>query len=287
MNDQYYRKRYCLYCGKEIKEGAGFCSQCGRDLSGLESENSIELGKTHKSKKNLLWGFIIVALIVILILQNLLIVPLFRGEEVNSYSYHGYETPEKVMEAFVKELSRNNLEEAMSLTACNKMAENFKFDSYMDYSQSWIPSSSYSFPSTTQLFQNVNEESFSIQADGKYLEGIPIVAENAESISSELESACDLEQLDTLQIQRMDYSNPEQQNEETWAGQTEWLGAEEIREYTILYNYGGKSYGGGVHLIRYGGMWYIQDLVAVLANQDASGYLQKMSEEEYTQFAGI
>lgn len=51
MNHQYWRKRFCLYCGKEIEEGTRFCSQCGRDLSGLESENSIELGKIHKSKK--------------------------------------------------------------------------------------------------------------------------------------------------------------------------------------------------------------------------------------------
>ena len=230
-----------------------------------------------------------------------MIVPLFRGgKEVNSFSYHGYETPEKVMEAFVKELSQNNLEGAVSLTACNKMAENFKFDSYMDYSQSWIPSSNYSFPSTTQLFQRVNEESyrgevvkeignlcFSVQAERKYLEGSPIVAENVESISSELESTCNLEQLDTLQIKRMDYSNPEQQNEEMWAGQAEWLDAEEIREYTVLYNYDEKSYGGGVHLICYDKEWYIKDFVAVLANQDASGYLQQMSEEEYIQFAGI
>ncbi len=188
----------------------------------------------------------------------------------------------------------------MSLTACKKIAENFKFNSYMDYSQSWIPSSNYSFPSTTQLFQRVNEESyrgevvkeignlcFSIQAERKYLEGSPIVAENVESISSELESTCNLEQLDTLQIKRMDYSNPEQQNEEMWAGQAQWLGAEEIREYTVLYNYDEKSYGGGVHLICYDKEWYIKDFVAVLANQDASGYLQQMSEEEYIQFAGI
>ena len=256
--------------------------------------------KQGNNKMTMVMSIVVIALAIVLILQNMSILPLLTNKVENIQQYQGCDTPEEVIREFADAISESDLNQVISLTACGQMADNFELNTYIENMQSWIPTSVYAYPSTTEIFRDINEERFreeivnevanlcfSLQADEEYLGGTLISGEETEEIYSDLEAMCNLDKIKDFCVVRSDYSNPERQNEETWEEKAEYLGADEIKEYTVLYEYDGKMYGGGMTLICYADKWYIQNLVAVMSGQDPLGYLTEMSEEKYSQFAGI
>ena len=134
---------------------------------------------------------------------------------------------------------------------------------------------------------------FSLKADEKYLQGQLIPArqdsdapdQSENVIVQEIESACDLTDIDSLKIIRMDLATPENQQSE--AGKSSAIknahtyGADMWSDYCVLYEYNGQTYMGGMTFYQYGDQWYINTLNTIYGNQTIYGYLIKMNEDEY------
>ena len=285
---------YCRYCGQEIVNGARFCENCGKATEQSEKERKKKRGSA---------GFAVMAaaitLVIVLILQNFSILPLLSNIGRNSSRSEnleetGHETPEETAEAFARAISENDLDRAVSFFGSRHMSENYDIYKSISRMMSWSPTLSCKYPSDNGIFQKVNEEQlrsdaseqigwmcFSLQAEEDYLAQsvISCADRTPDEIANDLEVACLLDDLDTFSFVRMD----EWGDSETWKSFSDSYGAEEMREYTVLYEYSGETYWGGMRLISYDGEWYICGLNAVMAGQEAMGYLTRIDEANYVE----
>ena len=112
---------------------------------------------------------------------------------------------------------------------------------------------------------------FSFQADEKYLNNMPISVSSeseAKDLASDLKSVCDMDEMETLELKRMEYAKPEVQKKaikEDWRYKI--YDADEIAEYAVLYEYNGDTYRGGMTLLRYDEKWYILKYRVVIIPQ--------------------
>ncbi len=284
---------FCKKCGRQIHAGEKFCRECGEPVP--------EVRKTNGGKRGWLPALIaVVALAAVLILQNLSVLPLITdiGGRPQDNQETGYAMPEETISSFAEAIAGNDITGALSLFACRHMTDNYDYSSYIERIQAWQPNFRYSYPSPEGILREATYEMargeaaqqifnlcFSLKADDEYLEMTPIFEGDLNQVMADLEEITDLDQLDTFQIIRMDYTKPETQNssthQENVRRQCEIYGAEDRAEYSVLYEYGGQTYFGGVSLIQYEQKWYIENLTGVLAGQTAYAYLEPMSEAEY------
>ena len=300
---------FCRKCGSPIRAGLNFCPKCGTPVVNAvrEEVNAVGIQASDRSSKKKghnkgMWGFGILSafLAAVLILQNLSILPsLSSGRRQEK----GYSTPEETAEAFVDSLSDRNIEKALSYFACDHIVNNFDFEAYINRIAAWQPNT---YPTSNEIFiENKQAEimassarqianlCFSLKADEKYLQGQLIPArqdsdapdQSENVIVQEIESACDLTDIDSLKIIRMDLATPENQQSE--AGKSSAIknahtyGADMWSDYCVLYEYNGQTYMGGMTFYQYGDQWYINTLNTIYGNQTIYGYLIKMNEDEY------
>ena len=128
---------------------------------------------------------------------------------------------------------------------------------------------------------------FSLKADEEYIE-FGEMAGGAEAFGEELEKVCDLDQLDTFRILRMDPYTPleywgDRGEQDPYSELAAISGADDWEEYLVLYEYDGQTYQGGMTFLCYEDRWYIQ----YLYRERATPFLQKMSESEYLATPGL
>lgn len=299
---------YCKNCGAEMKAGARFCAVCGKEavvshIPEQEKEKEQKGGKKKKGKGKILCiAAVIFVLTAVLVLQNFSILPLLPfGRTAGSDT--GYKEPEKVAEAFVQAIANKDFDKALSLFGNYHMAENYDISTYVDQMGVWNPGLT-EYPTEEKFFEEAaleNQKSasakqithfcFSFQADEKYLNNMPISVSSeseAKDLASDLKSACDMDEMETLELKRMEYAKPEVQKKaikEDWRYKI--YDADEIAEYAVLYEYNGDTYCGGMTLLRYDEKWYILNLRGDYSGISSTGYVEPASEEEYLQMAGI
>mgnify|MGYP001622885548 CR=1 FL=1 len=294
---------FCRNCGSEMADGLNYCPKCGTPIvnkAAMSPSKAAEQKGKKKNKGTLVLGLLSAFLVTILILQNLSIIPLFLSNQTKE---KGYSTPEEAAEAFADALSDKNVEKALSCFACDLIAENFDFEDYMNRIAAWQPNT---YPASNEIFiENKRAEitasaarqianlCFSLNADEKYLQGEIIPAakdsddpgQSADAIAREIENACDLTDIDSLKIVRMDLAGAENQQSETGRNaaikNAHTYGADMWSDYYVLYEYNGQTYLGGMTFYQYGDQWYINTLNTVYGNQTSYGYLTKIEEEEY------
>lgn len=297
---------YCGNCGKQIRNEEKFCPNCGQPVI-VRQEKVQERKQEKKYKKdnrgrkiNICLIGIIAVLVLVLVLQNLSVLPTLSGRNAYTAKDIGYDTPEKTAEAFTKAVAEGNVRKAVSFFACSQMADNYQFEKQIELIQVWMSSITFPYPSEETFFKEMNKEKargqaasqianicFSLQADEEYTKGDYIFLDDNEDMVDEIEEICDLEALDTLRIERMDYLEPDTQEEKSYDKRADIYGADEMEEYAILYEYDGDTFQGGMSFLRYGDKWYIQSLVVPALGQNVFGYLIPADEEEYLENIGI
>lgn len=293
---------YCKKCGHHIDQGEKFCRKCGEKVSMSQMEE-----KANRGKK--VWipvGVITAILAIVLILQNLSILPLVTEIGVKApYNQEvGYDTPEETINRFAEAIANNDAQGALELFACRHITDNYDYAAFIERMQSWQPQSRYAYSTPEGIFRESTFEMlrgeaarqifnvcFSLNASGDYLEMKPIMDESIDQIVTDLGKFTDLDQLNTFRIVRSDYTQPETQNlpahKENVKVRCKYMGAEDWVEYSILYEYDGQTYFGGMSLIQYDSKWYIENLIGVLAGQTAYAYLEPISETEYCEKVGV
>ncbi len=257
--------------------------------------------KKQKNTPAIILGIIAAALAVLLVLQNLSVIkPLINPAEQTRDV--GHSTPEETAAAFADAIAKKDLDVAVSLFACNQMAENYDFAGMINRLQSWLSTMTMPYPSEGTLFTEINKEFqkndvlkqianvvFSLEGEEDYMNNSYVSSneKNVNEIVSDMENACDPEELSTFEFVRMDVSNPElqltEQNRTNQAKVSEIYGADDLMEYTVLYSYNGQLYAGGMTFICYEDDWYIYALFASLAGQSTYGYLTPTTEQEYSE----
>lgn len=301
---------YCSRCGNKLGDSIKFCQNCGApatiiqvqaELAPDRMELSAASSPAHRPIRKIVMP-VIVAISAVFIggIATYAILSM-SGTSVEQKNANDIisESPEEAAQAFAAAIASDDLESAVALFGCERRAESLDFTDYINTrSRMWVPSSAISYPSSTNIFTSANQQGlrndasnqvssliFSLNADEKYLDG-NLMQDNGEgTLAAEITEYCSPENLDTFKILQMDYTLPDTQNATAYIKNAEsWASiysAVTIADYTILYEYNGKTYFGGMQFIQYDDGWYIYNAYTILGGQMVYGYLTEMSESEY------
>ena len=305
-----------LYRGERItSQNIGNKTE-SKDFAGKKAAPQKEI---RRGKNFIVLSIVTIALAAVLVLQNLSIMPGFFemfGNKVNGviedYSSLdiGYDTPEETIEAFANAIASEDMETAIALFGSGHKVEGYDYSKLLMRTRNWNQSQGWLlYPASDGVFKELTYEKikseavdkiynilFSIKRDGseeyeEYYSGLPISCDSEGdlyTVINDLAYLTDIDALDTFRVVRIDYSRPEQQDDEdmrrSWENQADLYGADDINEYTVLYEYNGNTYLGGMGLIKYDDKWYIDQTTSNILGLRAEGYIWQVSEEEYLEF---
>lgn len=294
---------YCRKCGNKLTEGVKFCQNCGTSVGTVLTQYNSIPGQsaasppTYRSR-----GKIVISIVAVVgaMFVGAFATYMLLSMSGTSIEHTGdiiSESPEEAAQAFTSAVASDDFESAVALFGCERRAESLDFADYIARTHTWVPSA-ISYPPSNNIFTNTNQQYlrsnasnqisglvFSLNADEAYLNGALIQDGGNSALAAEITEYCLPENLDTFKILRMDYVMPDTQNIDASIKNTESLaaiyGGQTMEDYTILYEYNGKTYFGGMQFIQYDDGWYIYNAYTLLGDQNIQGYLSKMSESEY------
>lgn len=294
---------YCRKCGNKLTEGVKFCQNCGTSVGTVSTQYNSIPGQsaasppTYRSR-----GKIVISIVAVVgaMFVGAFATYMLLSMSGTSIEHTGdiiSESPEEAAQAFTSAVASDDFESAVALFGCERRAESLDFADYIARTHTWVPSA-ISYPSSNNIFTNTNQQYlrsnasnqisglvFSLNADEAYLNGALMQDGGNSALAAEITEYCLPENLDTFKILRMDYVMPDTQNTDASIKNTESLaaiyGGQTMEDYTILYEYNGKTYFGGMQFIQYDDGWYIYNAYTLLGDQNTQGYLSKMSESEY------
>ena len=220
------------------------------------------------------------------------------GMVVGAYEDKSFASPEEALNYFVEEMRACDLEGALEAFPVVRAAENFDFDKYLDRLQGWAPSDIMNYPSTCELYKNLNQSKFVSKilsyvcnftlflcSDDIFLDGNAIMIEEMD-IPGLMEAAAEeTSQIADLELVRMDYYDPEIQDgegmQESWKEQAALYGGDGFAQYFVQYRMGDTLYLGGATFIRYGEEYYLWELDCTLSGIRLEGAVMAVTEEEY------
>lgn len=294
---------YCRKCGNKLTEGVKFCQNCGTSVGTVSTQYNSIPGQsaasppTYRSR-----GKVAMSIVAVV---GAMLVGVFATYMILSMSETSIErtgdiiseSPEAAAQAFASAIASDDFESVVALFGCEQRAESLEFANYITRTHTWVPSA-ISYPSSISIFTNANQQRlrseasnqisslvFSLNADEIYLDGNLMQDDGEGTLAAEISEYCSPENLNTFKILRMDYALPDTQKTDTSIKNTESLaviyGGQTIEDYTVLYEYNGKTYFGGMQFIQYDDGWYIYNAYTPLGGQNIQGYLTEMSESEY------
>jgi predicted nucleic acid-binding Zn ribbon protein len=77
----------CPICGTEIEEGAGFCPECWRRLTGQQAAR----GKSKKNLAAIIVPFVIAIIVAVLLTRHFLPIPSGQVAEIESVGISAYD----------------------------------------------------------------------------------------------------------------------------------------------------------------------------------------------------
>jgi hypothetical protein len=303
-----------LYRGERItSQNIGNKTE-SKDFDGKKAAPQKEI---RRGKNFIVLSIVTIALAAVLVLQNLSIIPGFFemfGNKANGviedYSILdiGYDTPEEAIEAFANAIASEDLETAIALFGSGHKLEEHDYSKFIMqtgywYSSNWRYSPASDGVLKDSTYEKIKSEAvdkiynilFSIKRDGseeyeEYYNGnVSFDNEREEYMFiNNLEYLTDIDAIDTFRVVRIDYVKPELQDGESirrsFEAQADRYGADDINEYTVLYEYNGNTYFGAMSLIKYDDKWYIDQTLSNILGLRAEGYIGQMSEAEYLEF---
>lgn len=214
----------------------------------------------------------------------------------NAYEDKSFASQEKALDFFVERIRESDLEGALQAFPIKRAAEQFDFEKYLDYFQVWIADSTMNYPSTSELFISLNENSYasrtmeyiqnfvtSLSTDPAFLSGKSLTPENTDITGLMEASSQNAEKISGLEIERLVYYNPEEQDSEAVQKNMQNLaalyGADGLSSYLVIYRLDSNFWTGGMTFIQYGDEYYIWEPNCMMMN--TVGAAMPMSEEEH------
>lgn len=235
------------------------------------------------------WVLVAVLAVVAVVLGILLAVG--TGDSGESES-QGFTSPEEAIEFSTEQIAGGDAEAALTAWAGDAQAENLDLVGTLERLQALSPADTSSVPSDDDFFVGLAQATRAGTAAEQYrrlafslllpdvrpdtttpLEGGDVTAQD---IADGLDSA----RLAGLTPQRIDQVEGPEQLDENLAQAASLVGADERREYVVLYEWDGETYLGGVGVLRYGDDWQIDSLASAFAGT-ANGSLEPATAAEY------
>ena len=287
----------------ERSGGSGYSDASDRETETELPERSAR--RTERRRPLLISGIVTIVLAVILVLQNFAGLPLVRELTGGGIpADRGYSSPEKLMEEFGKAIAANDVDRAVSMFAVSHMTEGYDSAKMLETFRTWYVSLPY--PQDEPIFEHANREElesqaarqianlcFSLEAKEEYLQMYPSFSEGKEleTLIADVEDAAHPDALRTLRVLRVDRAESGIQDSEVAVEidnqLAEIYGADELQQYSVLYEYDGDTYMGAATVIKYDKLYYITFLVSSYLGHSTAGYLTPVSESAYMEQAGI
>ena len=236
---------------------------------------------------------------------NSLLLFVFLGFSTISCSQSGPEftTPESVIEYFVQNISVGNFDNAMKTSAYyyDHIINKISSREMALYLNAILPSTQFNAPdqyNTLLKSKALGQLAFQIQYlvsslllpeqfDETFFAFRPVrLSDNEHILDVYFTYLSDTRRLSSLEIIRMDISNPEFQLSDDYIRGSNRLrvvyGFDERVDYSVLYRLNNQYFIGGFVLFRYGNNWYVNEYYSILQNKGPTGRLEKISGiEEY------
>lgn len=235
------------------------------------------------------WVLVAVFAIVAVVLGILLAVGTGSSGESES---RGFATPEEAIEFSTEQIAGADAEAALTAWAGDSQAENIDLVGTLERLRAFTPADSSSLPSDDELFlglakvtrAGVAAEQYRRMTVSLLLPDVSIDSttplEGGDVSAQDIADGLDSARLAGLTPQRIDRVEGPERLDENLAHAASLVGADERREYVVLYEWDGETYLGGVGVLRYGDDWQIDSLVSAVAGT-ASGSLEAMTPDEY------
>lgn len=206
----------------------------------------------------------------------------------------GYRTPEKAIEAFAKNISKNKIDKAIQGFAYEDLSGHVKFMDNLEQMQVWMP---YSMDAPEYgAYDVINKIYYQNQAAGQVkmlcyslcglekldepLDGGMILQMGGSSYDAKsLKKALNPEKLKKVKLERMDAVKGSEENNAVLSA-----GAQKTKSYTVLYKVDKKCYKGSFVLGQYDGKWKIVSLS--LNTESPYGAAVETTEKEYKKSVG-
>lgn len=245
-------------------------------------------------RKPLPWVLVAVLAVVALVLGVLLVVG--SGGSGDS-EQRGFATPEEAIEFSTEQLAAGDAAAALTAWAGDRQAENLDLVGTLERLRAVSPGDTTSVPSDDELFVGLAQTIRAGTAADQYRRLVfslllPDVSPDtttplgtgdvsAQDVADGLDSA----RLAGLSPQRIDRVVGPAKYDENLAQAASLVGADERREYVVLYEWDGGTYLGGVGVLRYGDDWQIETLSATLAGTP-NGSLEPTTADDYDDLVG-
>jgi hypothetical protein len=215
---------------------------------------------------------------------------------------YGFESPEDVVKYLVQNIKTGNFENAMktSVYYYDDNIDKLNAEEYIKWIKAImfgtplnVPKEYHSIIKVRFLGQHaMNIQMFVAslllpEEFNDFLQANPLLLnDNEQLLDKYLSSLSNIKSLNSLELVRMDISNPESQFSDRYKQRVEsqklCYNFDEAIEYTVLFNFNGKYYWGGYNFFRYNNNWYISSYNAILAGQSSFGTVEQISGiEEY------
>jgi|GEM_PF-3498459 len=287
----------CKECGAENTDSSVVCKKCRAQLT-------IEENKPKKAKKTnaLTWVFLAVSIVLTV---SLVIVSISKPaltvsndfEEPISKAAVGFKTPEKAIEYFVENIRKGEYDAALASSCYSLIAENFDYQQFSENIEVLSPPEHLT-PTEFDLYKtihaNYNESLvleqismivFQLNAQGRYSElvkGFPIGIEGADVDFDELIACFDPRVLKYLKIDNIDKSSYVENSayKKDMVEMAVSHGAEDATSRSVLFKFNGYYYAGGFTLMKYDGLWYIDNMAEMLPSMRYSGNLEELEDRQ-------
>lgn len=245
-------------------------------------------GRTRR-RHLLPWVLVAVLAVVALVLGVLLVAG--SGGSGDS-EQRGFATPEEAITFSTEHLADGDAAGALTAWAGDAQAENLDLVGTLERLQALSPADTTSVPSDDVFFADLARTIRAGTAADQYrrlafsllLPDLSVDSTtplgtgdvSAQDVADGLDSA----RLAGLSPQRVDRVVGPEKYDKNLAQAASLVGADERREYVVLYEWDGTTYLGGVGVLRYGDDWQIDSLVASLAGT-ADGSLEPTTAADY------
>lgn len=235
------------------------------------------------------WVLVAVLAVVAVVLGVLLGV---RSGGAGDSEQQGFATPEEAVEFSTEQIAEGDAAGALTAWATDAQAENLDLVDTLERLRAFTPADTSSLPSDDELFVGLAKTTRAGAAAEQYrrmtisllLPDVDLDSttplEKGDFSAQDIVDGLDSARLAGLTTQRIDQVKGPGKLDENLAEAAKLVGADESREYVVLYELDGETYLGGVGVLRYGDDWQIDSLQSSFAGT-AYGSLQAITSEEY------
>ena len=204
-----------------------------------------------------------------------------------------FATPEEAIEFSTEQVADGDAAAALTAWAGDTQAENLDLVGTLERLRAFLPSDTTSLPSDDAFFVELAKTTRTGTAADQYRrltlslllpEEVDLdtttILEPGDVSAQDIADALDSSRLASLRAERIDRADGPENAADHFAEMAALVGADEAREYVVLYEWEGETYLGGVSVLRYGDEWSIAGLTATLAGTPF-GTLEPTTTDDY------